>query len=55
MNYFISHKENKMSEKTKCASCGRVGEFEEDWYEVDDGDLCPECAKMLNYDERLDA
>ena len=41
--------------ESKCASCGRVGEFEEDWYEVDDGDLCPECPKMLNYDERLDA
>jgi len=44
----------KMSNEAECANCGFVGEFGEGWYEVDDGDLCPECAKMLDYDERLD-
>jgi len=36
---------------TTCCNCGKVGEFTSGWYEVDDGDLCPACAAVLNYDE----
>ncbi len=43
-----------MNDGTICVNCGKVGEFSDGWYEVDDGDLCPECAQMLEYDEKLD-
>jgi hypothetical protein len=49
-----NEKEKKMNDGTICVNCGKVGEFSDGWYEVDDGDLCPECAQMLEYDEKLD-
>ncbi len=39
---------------TTCCRCGKQGQFSDGRYEVDDGDLCPNCSKMLDYDETLD-
>jgi len=41
-------------EKTQCCNCGREGEFDNGWYEVDDGDICSNCAIMLDYHPALD-
>ena len=40
--------------ETRCSNCGKTGQFEDGWYEIDDGDLCLMCASMLDYNETLD-
>lgn len=43
------------SRHSVCCNCGKVFSLAAPgWYEVDAGDLCPECAKMLDYDPALD-
>ena len=37
--------------ETKCMSCGRVFSFNEDCFETDDGDLCPECTAEMRAEE----